>query len=419
MLTLNINAMKKTFIYAALFGASVIARGQGIPPNPIYFNTYYGTGAFASNVNGNSNAAFGPFALNKSTSANNNTAVGSFALYNATAGFNVAVGRRALYSNTTGISNTAVGTHALENTTYGLGNVAVGADALRYNVTGNWNTAVGLASGPGYGITNLIHATALGYAATNTANFQVRIGNDLITDIGGQVSWSTLSDGRFKRDIKEDIVGLEFINQLRPVSYTVDHAALARAHHSSDSMSMQARASMVSETRQTGFVAQEVESIIRKGNYRFNGVKVPENEMDHYSIRYAEFVVPLVKAVQELTAILNEQQNEIAALKERLEKADEGIMRNRTGDGGALLYQNYPNPFSTDTEIRMVLPESTRSASIIVYDLEGREMKRIAVDRPGTKALKVSGNDLAAGVYMYSLLADGKIVDTRRLIIVK
>jgi hypothetical protein len=139
--------------------------------------------------------------------------------------------------------------------------------------------------------------------------------------------------------------------------------------------------------------------------------------MDHYSIRYAEFVVPLVKAVQELTAILNEQQSEIAALKEKLEGVEKpsGISNGI----GAMLHQNYPNPFSTDTEIRMEIPETTRAASIVVYSLEGRELKRMPVDGRGARAMKISGNDLAPGMYMYSLFVDGKIVDTKRLIITK
>jgi hypothetical protein len=406
--------MKKTTLFTALFCASNMLYAQWIPPQPLYFNTYYGTGAFASNVTGNHNAAFGPYALNKNTSTNYNTAVGAWALYNATASSNVAVGRRAMYSTTSGGANTAVGANALENNTYGGANVAVGADALKYNVGGYWNTAVGYASGPGFGYTDLIHATAIGYAAINTASFQVRIGNDLITDIGGQVSWSTLSDGRFKRDIKEDIPGLEFINQLRPVSYIVDHAALAKAHNVSDSMMSQLQAGRKSDIRQTGFVAQEVESIIKKGNYRFNGVKVPENDKDHYSLRYAEFVVPLVKAVQELTAITNLQQTEIETLKEKL-----GISEGTKDGKGAALHQNFPNPFMVDTEIRIELPETTQHASIIVYNMEGKELKSIPVNGHGSTTIKFSRNDLDAGMYMYALIVNGKVVDTKRFILTK
>ncbi|MEP6737263.1 MAG: tail fiber domain-containing protein [Chryseolinea sp.] len=411
--------MKKTFlIIAVLFSISHALFSQWIPPLPLYYNTYYGAGAFNSNTTGNHNAAFGANALYKNTTTHYNTAIGAWALYNATATANVAVGRRAMFYTTTGGSNTAIGTNALENNTYGLANVAVGADALKYNVSGNWNTAVGYSSGPAFGNTTLIHATALGYAAVNTASFQVRIGNNLVTDIGGQVSWSTLSDGRFKRDIKEDIAGLDFINKLRPVSYTIDRAALARSENGSDSIGAQLKEARKSDARHTGFVAQEVEVVVKKGNYSFNGVKAPESDKDHYSIRYAEFVVPLVKAVQELTAILHQQQLEIDALQEKLDSSARGSESKNTFNGPALS-QNFPNPFSLDTEIRMELPETTRQANVIIYNLEGKELKNISVNGHGKTSLKITRNDLNDGMYLYALVVDGKVVDTKRLILTK
>ena len=54
--------------------------------------------------------------------------------------------------------------------------------------------------------------------------------------------------------------------------------------------------------RQSGFIAQEVEQAALNVNYEFSGVDAPKNENDFYGLRYAEFVVPLVKAVQELSA---------------------------------------------------------------------------------------------------------------------
>ena len=149
---------------------------------------------------------------------------------------------------------------------------------------------------------DLNNTTALGYLAVPTASNQVRIGNTSVTSIGGQVEWTAFSDGRFKKDIKEDVSGLEFINELRPVSYTVDKAGLNKFLHVNDSSSNQAEAKSI-PVRQTGFVAQEVEAIVKKTGYVFSGVDAPENENDPYGIRYAAFVVPLVKAVQELTVI--------------------------------------------------------------------------------------------------------------------
>jgi trimeric autotransporter adhesin len=66
---------------------------------------------------------------------------------------------------------------------------------------------------------------------------------------------------------------------------------------------------------QTGFIAQEVEAAAKKVNYDFNGVNVPKTSQELYSVSYAEFVVPLVKAVQELESKNNELELQNAALK--------------------------------------------------------------------------------------------------------
>ena len=70
--------------------------------------------------------------------------------------------------------------------------------------------------------------------------------------------------------------------------------------------------------RETGFIAQEVESIIKKTGYVFSGVETPQNENDHYRPRYAAFVVPLVKAVQELSAKLKEQEKKSKSSNRKL-----------------------------------------------------------------------------------------------------
>lgn len=72
----------------------------------------------------------------------------------------------------------------------------------------------------------------------------------------------------------------------------------------------------------TGFLAQEVETAAKKTGFDFSGVDKPQNERDLYGLRYAEFVVPLVKAVQEQQVIietLQQKANEVDALKAELE----------------------------------------------------------------------------------------------------
>ena len=84
-----------------------------------------------------------------------------------------------------------------------------------------------------------------------------------------------------------------------------------------------------------------------------------------------------------------------------------------------VLHQNFPNPFSLDSEIKIDLPETTRQAKVIVYNLEGKELKTITVGGRGTTSVKVTRNDLGDGMYLYALIVDGKVVDTKRLLITK
>ena len=160
-----------------------------------------------------------------------------------------------------------------------------------------------------------------------------------------------------------------------------------------------------------------MEKIVQEETISFNGVEAPKNENDHYTIRYAEFVVPLVKAVQELSAKVESQQRKINLLLSQLEKG-EAIDNTPASRMGSLL-QNNPNPFSMNTEIKMSLSETVHQANIIVFNLEGKELKNIQVNGRGTTAVTISANELSAGMYIYVLIADGLVVGTKRMILTK
>ncbi len=293
-------------------------------------NTAVGSGTLYSNTTGTHNTAVGYWALYHNTTGNNNTAVGYHALrdnttgshnvavghqalsVNTTGNWNVAVGRLALGSNTTGSYNTAVGHWALKNNTTGNYNTAIGYQALQDNTTGSYNTAVGkyalfYSYGNEYqtavgvwaspGGTN---TTAIGYQANAGGSNRVRFGNSSITWIGGVVNWSTYSDARIKRRVQEDVPGLDFILRLRPVTYQFDidtQQLITRGRI--DTATWEGKYD-IERIRFSGFIAQEVEAAAQAIGYDFSGVTLPMHERDIYSLRYAEFVVPLVKAVQEL-----------------------------------------------------------------------------------------------------------------------
>ena len=137
--------------------------------------------------------------------------------------------------------------------------------------------------------------------------------------IEGQVPFTFPSDGRFKFDVQEDVRGLGFIMQLRPVTYHFDTKRFDKENANGNFINpaideAYAAASMI---RRSGFIAQEVEQAAKKAGYDFSGIIAPGKEQKHYSLSYDAFVVPLVKAVQEQQQTINEQQQ---AMKEQDKK---------------------------------------------------------------------------------------------------
>jgi len=376
-------------------------------------NTAIGNSSLYANTTGAHNTAIGNLALSSSTTSNGTVAIGHLTLNALTAGnSNTAVGAFAMTGATTGNNNTAVGSGASRNTTTGVSNVSVGASSLYYNITGSSNTAIGSASGPAFGHTDLQNTTAIGYGANVTASNTVRIGNSSVTSIGGQVSWSTLSDGRFKTDIREDVSGLEFIKQLRPVSYAFDKKSINNFLGVTEEIEGNNFAGRPITPRQTGFIAQEVAEVVKRTGYVFHGVEAPQNDKDHYSIRYAEFVVPLVKAVQELNATVEAQRRKIDLL---MNMNKEFAGKELTDD--IILFQNNPNPFSAETEIRMNIPDRVQTAELLLYDLSGKQLGKISIQARGSVTYKIDAGTFKSGMYLYTLITDNAASETKRMIL--
>ena len=281
---------------------------------------------------GRYNTAVGSKALFSNTSGYNNIATGYRALYSNTQGAeNIALGKETLFNNITGYSNVALGNLALYNNTTGRYNVAIGNSALYDNVTGEKNTALGVGAFNGTAYSN---STALGYGTSILASNQIRLGNNVVTSIGGYANWTNVSDARFKRDIQENVPGLSFIKKLRPVTYHLNMDAIAKLTKAPDSLRLKDAERQKAAMIQTGFIAQEVEQAALSLGYEFSGVDAPKNKNDYYGLRYAEFVVPLVKAMQEQQTqierqekVIEQQQKEIDELKSLVKQ-----LLNKTGN---------------------------------------------------------------------------------------
>ncbi len=359
-------------------------------------------------------------------------------MYKNTSGhFNTALGASSLRSNTTGSENTALGGSSLFSNISGTNNVVCGYHSL-YTSTGSNNTALGAYTDVTPG--SLTNSTALGYNAIVDASNKVRIGNTAVTSIGGQVGWTTFSDGRYKKDIKENVPGLEFINNLRPVTYTVNVKGLNEYYNKGKTQvtdndvtintanaEMKEAEDAAGKIIYNGFVAQEVEQAAKKLNFEFRGVDKPDDKDGLYGLRYDNFIAPLVKAVQELSKQNDELKNHDADLQTRLEKleAQFATLSNISKTikdislTDAILDQNIPNPFSNSTSIHYTLPQKFSSAQIIITDQNGKVLKQTNLSGIGKGMLNIDAAILSSGAYNYSLLVDGQVISTKKMIMAK
>jgi len=85
----------------------------------------------------------------------------------------------------------------------------------------------------------------------------------------------------------------------------------------------------------------------------------------------------------------------------------------------AVLFQNTPNPFSSNTEISCYVPVITTNAFIYIYNLQGVELMSFPVTQTGVSTVYVHASALPAGMYLYALVVDGVIIDTKRMILTK
>jgi hypothetical protein len=416
------------------------------------FNTAIGT--YALNGNRNPNFTFGPgneggynvaagaYALYNDSTGNDNAVVGYQALYGNTSGsYNTVSGFVSMYSNTSGSSNVASGLGALYGNTTGNLNTAIGMSALTSNTTGSDNTTLGYAANVGSGA--LTNATALGANATVSSSNQVVVGSTAVTSIGGYENWTKFSDGRYKKNIQPNVPGLAFINKLNPVTYTLDVSGIeAQLHKSEPSLptvaagarkspaddpvlkqAMQEKAAVVS----TGFIAQDVEKAADSLGFTFSGVDKPKNaDQSFYGLRYGDFVPPLVKAVQELSASSNAKDSAINALQSKFDSLQTQVnelrailMAQKSSASGASLDQNVPNPFTGSTMIGYSLPKGASVAQMQISDMMGKVLAVIPLSGSGRNTIKADVSGYAAGTYTYSLIVNGKVAGTKQMIAVR
>jgi hypothetical protein len=90
--------------------------------------------------------------------------------------------------------------------------------------------------------------------------------------------------------------------------------------------------------------------------------------------------------------------------------------QNITLDGNnVVMEQNAPNPFKESTVISFYVPETVNKAEVRIYDNTGRMIRAVPVTERGQGELNINAGKLGNGNYTYSIIADGAVIDSRKM----
>jgi hypothetical protein len=215
----------------------------------------------------------------------------------------------------------------------------------------------------------------------------------------------TASDRRYKKDINQLEGTLGKIAKLNGYSYKFKTEEFKDKNFS--------------DREQLGFIAQELKEVFPQ--------MVTEGPDGFNYVNYTAMIPVLLEAIKEqkqstdamkadLQKQINDQQQQISQL---LEKTGTSTGLNNSGsvESGFAMSQNEPNPFTHETVINYTLPSQVGSAYVAVYDLSGKQISKFALDQKGAASITITSEKLAAGIYIYSIVADGKVMDSKRMIV--
>ena len=306
---------------------------------------------------------------------------------------------------------------SMGSTGYGSNAIAIGDGtnviAMQYGSTGYIVANGSLALGGGGNVTNQLFLTSGGNIgigdATPSYNLEVN-GTTYCNN-----TWQS-SDVRFKKNITAIEGALDKITRMNGKSY--------------EFRTDEFKERRFSKGRDLGLIAQELKEILPEAVHL-------DTTDGYYSINYIAVIPVIIEAMKEQDSIIKAQSLKIDNLQTLVTdccnssmKMDNGNNTNGTGNnttGGinnnsipssmAILYQNTPNPFSLQTNIQYQIPVTSQNASIMVFDLNGKLIKTFPITNFGNSAITINGNELSPGMFVYSLIVDGKIIDTKRMIL--
>jgi len=253
-----------------------------------------------------------------------------------------------------------------------------------------------------------ITGTAVGFG-----DFAGYFNGDLFTTAG----FYAPSDSTLKENIQDLTNPMDVLNQLNPKSYTFKQ--------------QQYESMKFGDGTHYGIFAQNVASVLPFAvkecihPARFDSLgNQTHAEVNFIGVNNMELIPFLVAAVKQ-------QQQTIEAMQAQLDNCCNVGNRQTNPNGdeqgneidvelknvkSIILNQNVPNPFAEQTTISYFITDAVRKAQIFFYDNRGTILKIVDINEKGAGQLNVFAADLSSGVYTYSLVADGNLIETKKMV---
>ena len=409
-------------------------------------NSFFGQAAGESNTTGGGNSFFGAVAGASNTTGSRNSFFGQEAgLGNTTGNENAFFGRFSGRLNNSGNANAFFGRSAGEAHTTGDANAFFGKEAGRNNIEGSGNVFLGHQAGfhePG---SNKL------YIANDNTDSPLIYGefDNKIVNINGQLGIGIDKPERpihlraenaiFRIDRDRDDPGFAIVRYDRGFNNVLKSFYFYNHAQSTNNGKF-----VIADwdTRVSGLSTPRL-IIDNAGNIgigaRFQNLNNDATARLHVdgTVRFENLPAgegqPLVIDAQGNISIAAQskashtnlsQENE--ALRNRVEKLEKeldnlkkslNITHEESPGLSAQLFQNHPNPFDQSTVIPYYLSEGVTNAQILISDLQGREIKRLPIQQLGKGQVEVQADALQKGIYLYTLIVDGQLMESKRMLI--
>jgi hypothetical protein len=415
---------------------TLVGMGAGQRNDVGHHNTFLGNASGNWNTSGSENLFLGANAGMLNGIGYRNSFLGTNAGFNNTGGAeNVFVGFVAGRENKGGHVNTFLGTAAGHNNTEGHNNVFLGSRAGLNNLTGSGNTLVGNFAAVNSGA--LTNAAAIGFQARvsvsnalvlgsvggqNGATVSARVGigttapayrlhlnSSRAAKVGGG-SWIVASDQRLKKDIQAFTDGLNVLLHIKPVTFRYN-----------------GKAGIDTDKQFVGVLAQDMQQVApyTVGQFTYQDSTGKQEQYLDYDPNAVTYV--LVNAAKELNAenealrASNDQlQARLGNLEGQVARLEQLVRKDSPENpSAARLYQNQPNPYGEKTVIRYFLPQTTSSARLKVFSATGIEVYSRELTGKGAGEVELSGHPFGSGTYVYQLVVDGRVIDSKKLVLTR